>query len=241
MACDLFTTLMLHCDTGDSAVFLDSSPSPFTVTPSGGATVDTAVFKFGNASGIFSGTGGYLTAPDNAVWTFGTGNWTIDLQVNFLTVNSNQTLISHLDGNGDQRGWAVTFINTSGLRLVYSVDGINSVALDQAWTPLIDTWYHVALVRSSGTIFQFVDGTTLGAPQSIGTSNIFDSTAELMVAGNNPSSPVSFFWGHLDEIRISSVARWTDNFTAPTGPWCADSGNNITGGISVILQTQGWV
>lgn len=81
---DTYTKLLLHCDgTDGSTTFSDNGVTGHTVTANGNAQIDTAQSKFGNASGLFDGTGDYLTIPDHADWNFGTGNFTIDAWIRF--------------------------------------------------------------------------------------------------------------------------------------------------------------
>ena len=45
------------------------------VTANGDTKISTAQSKFGGASGLFDGTGDYLSVPDNDDWYFGTENF----------------------------------------------------------------------------------------------------------------------------------------------------------------------
>ncbi|MDA3833419.1 MAG: hypothetical protein PF495_08480, partial [Spirochaetales bacterium] len=61
---DDYTVLMLHCEGDDGGtVFTDSSDSAHTVTAVGDANTDLSQAKFGVSSGVFDGTGDYLTIP----------------------------------------------------------------------------------------------------------------------------------------------------------------------------------
>ena len=81
------TVLLLHCDGTDGATtFTDSSDTSHTVTANGNAQIDTDQSKFGGASGLFDGTGDYLSIPDSADWDFGTGDWTIDFLIRFNAI-----------------------------------------------------------------------------------------------------------------------------------------------------------
>ncbi len=77
------TKLLLHMDgSNGSTNFVDSAQSR-SVTANGNAQISTSQYKFGGASGYFDGSGDYLTVPDSSDWTFGTGDFTIDLWVRF--------------------------------------------------------------------------------------------------------------------------------------------------------------
>ncbi|MCH7827478.1 MAG: hypothetical protein IIC75_05850 [Bacteroidetes bacterium] len=84
---DNFTKLMLHMNgTDTSTVFTDDSASAHSVTANGNAQIDTAQSVFGGASGLFDGTGDYLSIPDNADFDVGGGDWCVDFRVRFNTV-----------------------------------------------------------------------------------------------------------------------------------------------------------
>jgi hypothetical protein len=69
---DIYTKSLLHFD-GDNAstTFLDESGK--TWTRYGDAQISTAQNKFGPSSGLFDGTGDYITTPQNADFDFGDG------------------------------------------------------------------------------------------------------------------------------------------------------------------------
>src|SRR3990167_5725818 len=76
-AWDSYTQLLLHCDGVDAATtFTDEIGK--AVTANGNAQIDTAQKKFGTASGLFDGTGDYLSLADSDDWNFGAGDFTID-------------------------------------------------------------------------------------------------------------------------------------------------------------------
>jgi hypothetical protein len=80
---DEYTKLMLHANGDDqSTSFPDASASNHTVTAYGAVQVDQAEKKFGNASGLFDGTGDYLQSVDTLTdFDFGSGDFTIDCWV----------------------------------------------------------------------------------------------------------------------------------------------------------------
>jgi len=51
------------------------------VTVEGNAQIDTAQSMFGGASGLFDGTGDYLSLANSDDWDLGTGAWTIDFWI----------------------------------------------------------------------------------------------------------------------------------------------------------------
>ena len=91
-----------------------------------------------------------------------------------------------------------------------------------------NNWHHIAAVNDGTNITLFADGVNVGSITSgtgLGTSNVpltlgarsldFNYTGNIGI--NN-----FFHQGLLDEIRISSNARYTGNFPIPTSPFATD-------------------
>ena len=214
---DSNTKLMLHMDGADgSTTFTDSSASAHTVTANGNAQVDTAQSKFGGACGLFDGTDDFLSVPDHADWDFGTGDFTVDFWVRFSSVVDNRTLFA-LGQAGSTGGINISWYpsGTSVLQCEFS----SSSFFTQNWTPTANTWYHIALVRTSGQVRLFVDGTKLGADFAEATN--LSVTTGIKIGCNQ--SNVEDFAGWIDELRVSNAARWTADFTPPTEAYTTTS------------------
>lgn len=208
---------LLHMDGADgSTVFTDVKGHAFTAV--GNAQIDTAQSKFGGASGLFDGSGDYLTTPDSADWDFGTGDFTVEFFIRFNALpssNAHTFVGNYVSGTS---GWYVQFRNDSpGARLTFGSSG-DTPQNDFTWSPSTATWYHVAVARASGTVRAFVDGNQIGSGIT-NTEDISGSTGVLMVGGLN-LGPIQYINAYLDELRITKgVARYTANFTPPTEPF----------------------
>ena len=78
------------------------------------------------------------------------------------------------------------------------------------------TWYHVAMTRdTSNNLRLFINGTQQGSTATSFTSDFTDNS---FFFGNSSISggTTEALTGFMDEIRITLVARYTANFTAPT-------------------------
>lgn len=114
--------------------------------------------------------------------------------------------------------------NTSNLVFDYSFDGTPGLQKTVTWNPTINTWYHLAVTRSSGTLRFYSDGIKLDAGQTL-TDTFLDSTAGISIgAQQHLGGTVSQFIGYMDEIRVSKgVVRWQDDFTIPSDAYDSDS------------------
>ena len=211
---DTYTKLLLHGDgTDGSPNFIDETGK--TMTAAGTAEIDTAQYKFGNASGFFQD--GHISTPDHADWNFGSGDFTIDSQVRLLALPGagNYMVIcgQYADVNNQ---WRLYLYNNSGTYqwkfLVNETTTIIDWAVNSNSLSTL-TWYHIALVRNGNNFMVFQEGVQQGATQ-VDASAMPDITSVLYI-GRIPG--LELFQGWLDEFRISKgIARWTANFTPPT-------------------------
>jgi len=224
---DAFTIALLHMNGTDaSTTFTDESGK--TWTANGNAQINTAQSVFGGASGLFDGTGDYISAPDSTDWQLDGGSdanaWTMDFRVMF---------------NGDPGTAIVGFVgqwvdssNFWGFRLSANTLSFwvrsaasNIVLLSNAWNPATATWYHVAIVKNGTTGYMmFVDGIQVGTTQT-DVSPIPNFAASIAI-GDSQDTAHHYLNGWMDEIRISKgIARWTANFTPPTSAYGPSSTN----------------
>lgn len=218
-ACDANTQLMLHMNGADgSTTFTDNGITGHTVTAVGNAQIDTAQSKFGGASGLFDGTGDYLSIPDSDDWYFGTGDFTIDFWVRFSSsglTNEQQLCGQHIDSSNY---WIFekTGAGNDRLQIIFQLGGVikGNYIMTSAWTPSADTWYHLAVVRTSTTAKIFVNGVsqTLTESNAFSTNDVGNISSTFRIGAGYTTSEL--FNGWLDELRISKgIARWTSNFT----------------------------
>jgi hypothetical protein len=194
------------------------------MTAYGNAQIDTGQSEFGGASGLFHGSGDYLSTPDSADWAFGAGDFTIDFWVRWATLptsyNHQRFYIQYADGG--HFVYFDLFNNAGTYRFDFaSYGGTSNVYLSNAAVSLsTGVWYHVALVRNGNNVYVYKDGTQVGSAAWTGT--VPDLAATVIIGATSDGS--SCLNGWLDEFRVSKgIARWTSNFTPPTGAYASDS------------------
>ena len=200
-----------------------------TVTAVGDAQLDTAQKKFGTASGLFDGTGDYLTVPDNADFNFGTGNFTIDFWVRFSSIPGHVVFYEQVDAGDDF--FRIYFNGTDKLYVAYIDDSTWKINFNVPFNPSTDTWYHIEVVKggtTEATWHAFIDGTDGSKTVDTGT---FDETikdfTEVVRMGSQAGTG-GYLNGWFDEFRISKgVARHTSNFTAPTVAYTTDDDTKL--------------
>lgn len=216
---------LLHCDGADGATtFTDSGPDGVTVTAAGNAQIDTDQSKFGGASGLFDGTGDYLSIPDAAKLDLSSGDWTFEAWVRFTSSISGAPLIfgQKTDGNnGIEMGFQ--FGSTRGMTLNIVAAGSYALNLTQGantgWSA--DTWYHIAWEKDGTTYRGYRDGsvvmttTSAALPANYTGAFIIGGGSQISLTGVH--SPSSDLTGRLDDIRgTPGVARYGGAFTPPT-------------------------
>ncbi len=219
---DKFTKLLLNADGTDGATtFTDSSASARTVTVGGNAQIDTAQSKFGGASALFDGTNDSLSVADSEDFNFGNGDFTIDLWVRFNAFPNNAGIVFYdqRSSNGDAFNLSLDVPGGGADKTLNIADsGGLGLIISRIWNPSLAVWYHVAAVRSGNDFKLFIDGVQLGVTATnSGTLNNQTGTIDI---GLTTISNVNDFDGHIDEYRVSKgIARWTENFTPPAGPF----------------------
>lgn len=171
----------------------------------------------------FDGTGDYLTVPDHADWDYGTGDFTIDLWLYLNAINKYQVVFdSGSAGTGSRKGvWLRVTSGNDWEITVNDVLKLTSTISD----PVVSTWYHLAVVRASGTLYLFKDGVDISGGGVASTENIAGQT-ETFKIGIQQSLEFSLD-GKVDEFRVSNSARWTSGFTPQSTQYTSDSNTKL--------------
>lgn len=187
--------------------------SAVVVTANGNAQTSTAQSQFGGASALFDGTGDYLSIPIPSFGEIGTGDFTIECFVRSTAGTSNEgffALSDTLFGGAD----AYAFGHTASW---YFYKGTNGTASLSGYNKN-NTWFHAAIVRNSGTLDFYIDGTSVNSSSDTTNVSAFDTLA---IGGYFSSSYL--LTGNIDEFRVSNTARYTANFTPTTSAFTDDS------------------
>jgi hypothetical protein len=226
---------LLHGDGTNGAqnnTFLDSSTVAATVTRTGTVTQGT-YSPFGvtppyqasvtGGSAYFDGSS-WLATPSNAVYTFGTGDFTVEFWINATTAAGRVT--GNL-GTGYSAGntfWAIDFV---GGALEFGGWLTTSTISTTVTNTIVGAWGHVAWVRISGVETLYVNGVSA---LSVTRSLNFSGTAGAYVGVCGSANTGSPFSGYLSNVRIvKGVGVYTGAFTPPTAPLAAtqSAGTNI--------------
>ena len=165
--------------------------------------LDAATYTGLSAS--LNGTSQYLSASD-AAFTFA-GDFTVEGWYRPTSVTSLRTLFTI--GAPTAATGAMVVYSSSGTLQAQPYGGGNTTF--SGATMSINTWYHVALVRSGSTIKLYFNGTanatTITNSSSIGNGAF---TVGFLSGG------YGYFAGNVSNVRVSNSAVYTGNFTPST-------------------------
>lgn len=245
--------LLLHMDGANgSSSFIDSSPKQFAVTALGGATISTAQTKFpGGGSAYFRTQSNSnesqqpkdrLSIPDDTSFSFGSGDFTIEMFV-FIpeSVSWNWAIMNK---GGWPSGGSDSFLfycdGVSGARILFSAssngssfDICNSQQIVTGAT--LNTWHHIAVTRYGNIWKGFWNGVQSFMVES--ALSMFMSTSPIVI--RKPGSSLIASAIYVEEARIiKGRAEYIDNFTPPSSPF-PDNFNNPPPTISITGPIAG--
>lgn len=188
----------------------------------GNAQTSTTQSKWGGSSMYFDGTGDWLASPDNNLFDFGAGNFTIEMWVYPTAVGQSSLTVLYCKPNGSgYSGIAIgQAVGGYGAVIYASSNGTswNLASGVSAGTMTANAWNHVAVTRSGTNIYGFVGG-ALGSTTAVSTTALVSTTTQVSI-GSSLGTANTYLTGYLQDFRITKgVARYTSNFTPPTAPF----------------------
>jgi len=182
----------------------------------GNTAVSTSQKQFGAGSIFFDGTGDNISLDFSTDYAFGSGDFTVECWIRPQTLVGTDYIF---DLRNAPSLVPVLYLDNGVLK--YS----NPITVRITGSTLTtNTWYHIALARSGTSTKLFVNGTQVGSTY---TDTTVYSAATPFFGSNYQNSVGSNFHGYMDEIRVSNIARYTSNFTAPTAAFTPDSDSLI--------------
>lgn len=147
----------------------------------------------------------------------GSTNWTIDWrEYPTVATTGSRFSSSYTTDSGTCGGILLGYSNSR----VYASTGADITNWDlvagaNMFSTTANTWTHWAVVKNGTSLKTYRNGTLYASTTCNG--NIGVSSKYYMALGDYRAGDHSYFTGYIDYFRISNHARWTGNFTAPTG------------------------
>lgn len=206
------STVVLMPMTGanNSTLFENTAEITKTLTASGNAQISTAQSKFGGSSGLFDGTGDYITAPNTPLHSVASSDITIEAFVYPTSFGALRTIASKRpDGGSTEFTFGITATGQLGLT-AWSASGTAVLALVSTETLALNQWSHVAASLSGTTWRLFINGQPVGSATATGA--IGTNTTGLKIGREHSANPREWL-GYQDGIRFTRGCRYIAAFT----------------------------
>jgi len=173
-------------------------------------------------AGSFNGSSQFLSVASSASLSAGTGDFTVEANIYFNALPS----ASGYQGIFENQIATTAATSDKFWCGLYNSAGTYQLGIGQhntanrayaVWTPTVGTWYHVALVRQSGTTLVFVNG----VQQTVTNSTVlnganFSQNGASFGAASNTGAP-AYFNGYISNARyVVGSAVYTTGFTPPS-------------------------
>ena len=205
-----FRSLILNMQgSAGSTTFTDSSPNNLAITAYGNAQLASDA-TFGTVAS-FDGSGDRLNLASNSAFGFGTGDFTVETWIYLNSINNNYTqVLPNVPVSG---GFSVyytgpgNYFNVGANSIIISNRISNYGAIPFTWNT--NTWYHMAVSRSNGSLRVFMNGTQVGST----ITNTPNYATGGMNIGGNTDNAAHTVNGLIGPLRVSPWAVYKSNFT----------------------------
>jgi hypothetical protein len=202
-------------------------------------TVSQSPFGSGNSYYTTGSTTSYVSVPGQVGYAFGTGDFTIEW---FQYETSDQPFPRIF-----WYGSAGTGAPTIGV----SQEGISGTKTFYVWSPssssmglttnIISTWVHYALVRISGKLYVYQNGTIMNSGGTTLSNNFTDSSSTFYIGSKAGGLSTENFAGFITNFRVvKGMGVYTGNFTKPTSALTTTAVANPYGGSNTSAIPAGF-
>jgi len=235
------TSLLINGDGTNNSqnnTFVDSSTNSLTITRNGNVSQGTFSPYGPNWSNYFDGsTTSFINTSQSAVFTFD-ANFTVEFWV-YISTNQNSDIVGTANnvayiGSGNS-GWVIAYYTSGGIRFGHQSSNSWVVDTTLGMTPTLNTWNHIAIVRSGSTITGYLNGVAGSTP--ITSSATFTSNLYGVYVGAGAGNNTAKLGGNVSNLRIvKGTAVYTSNFTPSTTPLTA-----ITNTVLLTCQSNRFI
>lgn len=181
-------------------------------------------FKFGTRSIDFGvGSNWYVTSTPLIP---ATGNFTVEFWHNGSSpVSGSRYLFRQKTSSGTFEIWT-NGSNSGRYQMTVTTSTGQTFSVQSSTAPTTNTWYHLAVSRSGNTVRFFLNGTLQGTAQTISSGTLVQANS--WIGGGGDIVGVTYAPARrIDEFRVTNVAKYTANFTAPTEPFLNNDADTL--------------
>lgn len=185
------------------------SQNPFGVTNNTDAPYTPATY---GGSMYFDGTGDFLNAPANASFQL-TGDFTLEAWIYPTAINTFNMVF------GSENGATSDYLTIRASTIELAIAAASYPAWSFTFTT--NSWYHIAITRSSSSLKAFVNGTqlTLATGSATNSAQLFQTGAAFAIGRYGNTSTPYAFTGYISNARvIKNAALYKSNFAPPVAP-----------------------
>ena len=202
----------------------------------GSAVTTVAVSPFlggGNSYNFSSSVDSWISFPGSQDWAVGTGDFTLE----WFGYQTNTTQFQRVFSVGDYPNIKIG-VSIESSTFYYWAN--NSFRYSSAGATSVNTWYHWAVVRASGTTRIYRDGSLRGTSFA-DTNNITENATSLYIGNTNTPATNAAWVGYITNFRwVKGLAVYTGNFTVPTSALTATASSNPYGGSNTLAIGSGY-
>ena len=201
---------------GDYSADIKGSGTNKTVT----AVEDAKVYSFPSYYGSaikFDGSGDLLTVPNSSDFSFGSGDFTVELWLYRENSGGNDALIGVFENAGvNRRSWQFEQRADQALRFQWWQDGSSGGGTLDTPTFTVPTnqWTHVCAERYGDLVTLYINGIAINYSTSPGS--VYNNTNDPLRIGALNAALDSPLDGYLKDIRVyKGVAKYKGGFDVP--------------------------
>jgi len=194
-----------------------NAPSALTGTYSASTSGSGSLYLNGSSA---------VTYPSNSAFNLGSNNFTIEMWV-YKNTSGSQTFAAQVNSSLTATTWSFD-IGTNSSNVILAEVYVAAIAytVTTSTTMSLNTWYHIAFVRSSTTLTVYVNGVSTGTAAVVGSVNSGSTPMTLGRLGDYTSN--YYTNGYVSNFRyITGTAVYTTNFTPLTAPLTPISGTQL--------------
>lgn len=218
-------SLLLHgAGANGATVFTDSSFPKKAISRGVGATISTAVSKFGGSSIAFDGVGGFLRTTYPAAFNLASVDSVVEFFCYPISGGAAEQYLVQIFGASNHRFYVSRNL-AGGLSFGFQAGGESPSVYSGSVNVPANAWTHVALTKTGANFRAFVGGLSaiwISAPQLPAMDCFVD-------IGAHSTSLSNYFLGHMAEVRITrGVSRYSNPFTPPAAAFL-DYASQVSG------------
>jgi len=178
----------------------------------------------------FDGSGDYVTAPSNAAFDFGTGDFTVETWVYYDAMPSGNGYPNSawILGGGPANSNTGFDIAIGSTNVQVGLVTFASLNINAAHGMSAGKWYHLAVVRNGNTLTCYKDGSSLATADVTGVTANAMPTGIAIAAAEPSGSTSGNPNGYYSDVRVvKGTAVYTADFTPPTAPLTAITGTSL--------------